>query len=49
VSYYHALIETPAAWHDHLEWGIIIALLMTTQAGKFSLDRLLSKPVAVSL
>lgn len=41
VSYYHALIETPAAWHDHLEWGIIIALLMSTKSGCISLDRLI--------
>ncbi|HET8711922.1 MAG TPA: DoxX family protein [Spongiibacteraceae bacterium] len=38
VSYYHALIETPAAWHDHLEWGIILALLMTARSGCLSLD-----------
>lgn len=43
VSYYHALIETPAAWHDHLEWGIILALLMTAKSGSISLDRFLGK------
>lgn len=43
VSYYHALIETPAAWHDHLEWGIILALLMTAKSGSISLDRFLRK------
>lgn len=43
ASYYQTLIALPAAWHDHLEWGIIIALLMTAKAGLFSLDRLLAK------
>lgn len=43
VSYYHALIETPAAWHDHLEWGIIIALLMTAKSGALTLDRLIAR------
>lgn len=43
ASYYHVLIESPAAWHDHLEWGIIIALLMTTKSGGISLDRLINK------
>jgi putative oxidoreductase len=43
VSYYHALIETPAAWHDHLEWGIIIALLMTTKSGCISVDGLIRR------
>ena len=43
ASYYHALIESPAAWHDHLEWGIILALLMTTKSGWISLDTLFRK------
>ena len=43
VSYYHALIETPAAWHDHLEWGIVLALLMTAKSGCISLDGLIKK------
>ncbi len=43
VSYYHALIETPAAWHDHLEWGIIIALLMTAKSGRISVDGLIAR------
>lgn len=46
ASYYQSLIETPAAWHDHLEWGIIIALLMTAKAGVFSLDNLMAKSKA---
>ena len=41
ASYYQQLIETPAAWHDHLEWGIILALLMTAKSGWISLDGLL--------
>jgi putative oxidoreductase len=43
ASYYHALIETPAAWHDHLEWGIILALLMTVKSGCISVDNLLKR------
>lgn len=38
ASYYHALIEAPAAWHDHLEWGIVLALLMTVKSGCLSID-----------
>ena len=45
ASYYHALIETPAAWHDHLEWGIVLALLMTAKAGALTLDRWLARKV----
>ena len=43
VSYYQALIETPAAWHDHLEWGIVLALLMTAKSGCISVDRLIQR------
>lgn len=46
ASYYHALIETPAAWHDHLEWGIILALLMTVKSGCISVDSLLKRKSA---
>lgn len=43
VSYYHVLIKLPAAWHDHLEWGIILALLMSAKSGLISVDRLLDR------
>lgn len=43
VSYYHTLIEIPAAWHDHLEWGILLALLMTAKSGCISFDGLLRR------
>jgi len=43
ASYYHALIETPVAWHDHLEWGIVLTLLMTAKSGCISLDSLIRK------
>jgi putative oxidoreductase len=46
ASYYQALIETPAAWHDHLEWGIVLALLMTAKAGCISIDGLLRRKSA---
>jgi putative oxidoreductase len=41
ISYYDALVSTPAGLHDHMEWGIILALLFTAQTGLLSLDRLL--------
>ena len=43
ASYYRVLIEAPAAWHDHLEWGIIIALLMTVKSGCLSVDALIRR------
>jgi len=38
VSYYMALSGSPAALNDHLQWGIILAVLMTMPIHKFSLD-----------
>lgn len=46
ASYYEALIETPAAWRDHLEWGIVLALLMTAKSGSVSLDALFRKKLS---
>lgn len=43
ASYYHVLIQSVPAWHDHLEWGLLLALIMTSTAGCLSLDRLLRK------
>jgi len=40
ISYYDALASSPAALHDHMEWGLILALLFTARAGLFSIDRL---------
>lgn len=40
VSYYSALASSPAAIHDHMEWGIILALIMVAQTRLFTLDRL---------
>lgn len=42
ISYYDALASSPAALHDHMEWGIILALLFTAQAGFLSVDRLMA-------
>jgi len=38
ISYYHALQESPAALQDHLEWGILLALLLTTRVRQLTLD-----------
>jgi putative oxidoreductase len=38
ASYYDSLKDSPAAMQDHLEWGILLALLLTTQAQKLTLD-----------
>lgn len=40
VSYYSALVETPAGLHDHVEWGLILALLFSSATGALTLDRL---------
>ena len=41
ISYYHVLKESPAAIQDHLEWGIILALLIVTQVRQLTLDHVL--------
>lgn len=41
LSYYDALVSAPAGLQDHVEWGIILALLFTAQTGLLSVDRLL--------
>lgn len=41
LSYYSALKDSPAAIQDHLEWGIILSLLMVTQVRQLTLDHLL--------
>jgi putative oxidoreductase len=41
VSYYATLITFPAAIQDHLEWGIILALLMASSVRFLTLDTLL--------
>jgi putative oxidoreductase len=38
ISYYHALRESPVALQDHLEWGILLALLLTTRVRPLTLD-----------
>jgi putative oxidoreductase len=40
-SYYDALKDSPAALQDHLEWGILLALLMVGQVRQFTVDHLL--------
>ncbi len=43
ASYYEALKDSPAALQDHLEWGILLALLLTSQVQKLTLDDLLAR------
>jgi putative oxidoreductase len=43
VSYYEVLIDLQAAWTDHLQWGIILALLMASKSGALSVDRLINR------
>ena len=43
ASYYEALKGSPAAIQDHLEWGILLALLLTTQVQKLTVDDLLGR------
>lgn len=42
ISYYDALASSPAGLHDHMEWGIILALLFAAAPGCLSADRLLA-------
>ena len=43
ASYYAALKDSPAAIQDHMEWGILLALLLTTQVQKLTLDDLVKR------
>ncbi len=43
ASYYESLKDSPAAMQDHLEWGILLALLLTTQVQKLTLDHTLQR------
>lgn len=38
AAYYHVLKDSPVALHDHLEWGIILGLLMVLPLQKITLD-----------
>jgi len=38
ASYYMTLSQSPAALNDHLQWGIILAILMTLPTHKISLE-----------
>ena len=39
-SYYETLIKYDAAVHDHIEWGLILALLIVTNVRALTLDNL---------
>ena len=41
VSYYDALKDSPAALQDHLEWGLLLALLIVGTVRQLSVDHLL--------
>lgn len=41
VSYYPALKSSAPALHDHMEWGIILALLMVLPIRLITVDRLI--------
>lgn len=38
ISYYSALKDSPVALQDHLEWGLMLGLLMSIQIRALSLD-----------
>ncbi|MEZ5502363.1 MAG: DoxX family protein [Halioglobus sp.] len=38
VSYYDALQDSPAALQDHLEWGLLLAILLSSKVRALSLD-----------
>jgi len=41
ISYYDSLKDSPAALQDHLEWGLLLGLLIVGHVKQFTLDRLL--------
>jgi len=41
VSYYSELVSSPVAIHDHIEWGIILCLLIVSDVHQWSLDEFL--------
>jgi putative oxidoreductase len=43
ISYYSALKDSPAALQDHLQWGLMLAWLMTQSMQGWTADRLLLK------
>ncbi|WP_439135003.1 DoxX family protein [Pseudomaricurvus sp.] len=45
ISYYAALKGSPAALQDHLQWGIILGLLMTAQVKYFTVDKFVTSKV----
>jgi len=38
ISYYHVLKDMPVALQDHVEWGLMLFLLICLPAQKLSLD-----------
>ena len=41
LSYHEALKDSPAALQDHLEWGLLLSLLIVSKAGQLTVDHLL--------
>ncbi|AZN38164.1 DoxX family protein [Iodobacter ciconiae] len=40
VSYYHVLEDIPAALQDHLEWGLLLLVLIAIPLQRWALERL---------
>lgn len=41
LSYYEALKDSPAALQDHLEWGLLLSLLIASKVRQLTVDHLL--------
>ncbi len=41
ASYYDSLKDSPAALQDHLEWGILLSLLLVSKVKQLTVDHLL--------
>jgi putative oxidoreductase len=48
VSYYDVLKDSPVAFQDHLEWGLLLALLIVTGVRQLTLDHLLFGRIMLS-
>ncbi|WP_348944778.1 DoxX family protein [Chitinibacter sp. FCG-7] len=44
ASYYHVLKDIPPALQDHLEWGLMLLVLIAIPVQRWALDRLWFRP-----
>jgi putative oxidoreductase len=44
ASYYHVLKDIPPALQDHLEWGLMLLVLIAIPVQRWALDRLMFRP-----